>query len=140
MNKKISPDDIKAWDEFISSDKPLENKDKNLEVIDKKFEKIKKIDLHGYSLDTANTKIEEFILNCYQNKIFKIIVITGKGTRSNNEDNPYVSKDLSILKYSVPSFLKDNVNLKSIIKNISEADIKDSRSGAFYVYLNKIKE
>ena len=122
MNKKISPDDIKAWDEFISSDKPLENKDKNLEVIDKKFEKIKKIDLHGYSLDTANTKIEEFILNCYQNKIFKIIVITGKGTRSNNEDNPYVSKDLSILKYSVPSFLKDNVNLKSIIKNISEAD------------------
>ena len=140
MNKKISPDDIKAWDEFISSNKPLENKDKNLEVIDKKFEKIKKIDLHGYSLDTANTKIEEFILNCYQNKIFKIIVITGKGTRSNNEDNPYVSKDLSILKYSVPSFLKDNVNLKSIIKNISEADIKDSRSGAFYVYLNKIKE
>jgi len=140
LNKKISPDDIKAWDEFISSDKPLENKDKNLEVIDKKFEKIKKIDLHGYSLDTANTKIEEFILNCYQNKIFKIIVITGKGTRSNNEDNPYVSKDLSILKYSVPSFLKDNVNLKSIIKNISEADIKDSRSGAFYVYLNKIKE
>ena len=140
MNKKISPDDIKAWDEFISSNKPLENKDKNLEVIDKKFEKIKKIDLHGYSLDTANTKIEEFILNCYQNKIFKIIVITGKGTRSNNEDNPYVSKDLSILKYSVPSFLKDNVNLKSIIKNISEADIKDGRSGAFYVYLNKIKE
>jgi len=140
LNKKISPDDIKAWDEFISSNKPLENKDKNLEVIDKKFEKIKKIDLHGYSLDTANTKIEEFILNCYQNKIFKIIVITGKGTRSNNEDNPYVSKDLSILKYSVPSFLKDNVNLKSIIKNISEADIKDSRSGAFYVYLNKIKE
>jgi len=140
LNKKISPDDIKAWDEFISSNKPLENKDKNLEVIDKKFEKIKKIDLHGYSLDTANTKIEEFILNCYQNKIFKIIVITGKGTRSNNEDNPYVSKDLSILKYSVPSFLKDNVNLKSIIKNISEADIKDGRSGAFYVYLNKIKE
>ena len=140
MNKKISPDDIKAWDEFISGDKPLENKDKNLEVIDKKFEKIKKVDLHGYSLDTANTKIEEFILNCYQNKIFKIIVITGKGTRSNNQDNPYVSKDLSILKYSVPSFLKDNVNLKSIIKNISEANIKDGGSGAFYVYLNKIKE
>ena len=140
MNKKISPDDIKAWDEFISGDKPLENKDKNLEVIDKKFEKIKKVDLHGYSLDTANTKIEEFILNCYQNKIFKIIVITGKGTRSNNEDNPYVSKDLSILKYSVPSFLKDNVNLKGIIKSISGADIKDGGSGAFYVYLNKIKE
>jgi DNA-nicking Smr family endonuclease len=140
LNKKISPDDIKAWDEFISGDKPLENKDKNLEVIDKKFEKIKKVDLHGYSLDTANTKIEEFILNCYQNKIFKIIVITGKGTRSNNQDNPYVSKDLSILKYSVPSFLKDNVNLKSIIKNISEANIKDGGSGAFYVYLNKIKE
>ena len=119
MNKKISPDDIKAWDEFISGDKPLENKDKNLEVIDKKFEKIKKVDLHGYSLDTANTKIEEFILNCYQNKIFKIIVITGKGTRSNNQYNPYVSKDLSILKYSVPSFLKYNVNLKSIIKIIS---------------------
>ena len=140
MNKKISADDIKAWNEFVSSDKPVENKDKNLETVNKNIGSIKKIDLHGYSLDKANKKIEELILDFYQKKIYKIIVITGKGTRSNNKSNPYVSKNLSLLKYSVPEFLRNNENLKKIIKDITEADIKDGGSGAFYVYLNIIKE
>ena len=89
MNKKISEDDIKAWNDFVSSDKPIENKDKNLETINKNIGRIKKIDLHGYSLDEANKKIEELIFDFYQKKIHKIIVITGKGTRSNNKNNPF---------------------------------------------------
>ena len=140
MNKKISEEDIKVWNEFVSSDKPIENKDKNLEKNNKNLRSIKKIDLHGYSLDEANKKIEELILDFYQKKIHKVIVITGKGTRSNNESNPYVSKDLSLLKHSVPDFLRNNENLKKIIKDITEADIKDGGSGAFYIYLNRIKE
>ena len=67
-------------------------------------------------------------------------MITGKGLRSNNEKNPYVSKDLSLLKYSVPDFLRTNNNLKSIIKNISKAEIEEGGDGAFYVYLKKIRE
>ena len=80
------------------------------------------------------------ILNYYKLNIYKVVIVTGKGSRSNNEKNPYISKDLSLLKHSVPHYLKTNESLKQVIKNISEADIKDGGEGAFYVYLKKSKE
>ena len=101
---------------------------------------IKKIDLHGFSLENANKVIEEFIAQSFEEGVNKIIVITGKGLRSKNDENPYISKNLSILKYSVPEFIKSNINLMKIIKNINEADIEDGGKGAFYIYLKNFKE
>ena len=140
MNSKISDKDKKDWKNFISSKNKILNKD--LKITKDKIKKkiIKKIDLHGFSLENANKVIEEFITQSFEEGVNKIIVITGKGLRSKNDENPYISKNLSILKYSVPEFIKSSVNLMKIIKNINEADIEDGGKGAFYIYLKNFKE
>ncbi len=140
MNSKISDKDKKDWKSFISSKDKIPNKD--LKITKNKIKKkiIKKIDLHGFSLKNANKVIEEFITQSFEEGVNKIIVITGKGLRSKNNENPYISKNLSILKYSVPEFIKLNVNLMKLIKNIKEADIEDGGEGAFYIYLKNFKE
>ena len=140
MNSKISYKDKKDWKNFISSKDKIPNKD--LKITKDKIKKkiIKKIDLHGFSLENANKVIEEFITQSFEEGVNKIIVITGKGLRSKNDENPYISKNLSILKYSVPEFIKSNINLMKIIKNINEADIEDGGKGAFYIYLKNFKE
>ena len=139
MNKKISDKDKKDWQNFISNKEKLSNKD--LYLSNNKIEKkiIKTIDLHGFSLENANNVIEEFIIQCFKKNVNKIIVITGKGLRSKSIRNPYLSKDLSILKYSVPDFIKSKSNLMKIIKKIEEAEIEDGGGGAFYIFLKKIK-
>ena len=137
MIKKISAKDKKDWQNFISSKKKLFNKDLNLNKNKTKKEIVKTIDLHGLSLENANKTIEKFIIHCFEKNINKIIVITGKGLRSKSNENPYVSKDLSILKYSVPEFIKSKKNLVKIIKQISEAGIEDGGGGAFYIFLKK---
>ena len=135
MNNKISDKDKQVWENFISSDEKLENKDFKLSK--KENLKIKNIDLHGYTLQDANKTIQEFINNSYENRVSKIIVVTGKGLHSNVEKDPYVSKDLSILKYSVPEFIENNVELMKKIVEIKDADIEDGGSGAFYIFLKK---
>ena len=139
MIKKISNKDKEDWKNFISNDERVHNKDIFLQ---KKIrhKKIKKIDLHGYTLKEANNTIEQFINKCFDEKVTKIIVITGKGLRSKNIENPYLSKDLSILKYSVPEYIETNKNLIKMITEITDANIEDGGSGAFYIYLkNKYK-
>ena len=135
MNDKISDKDKKAWENFLSSDEKLPNKDFKLGK--KKILKIKNIDLHGFTLQEANQTIEKFINNSYENKVSKIIVVTGKGLHSDVEKDPYVSKDLSILKYSVPEFIKNNTELMKKIIEIKDAEIEDGGSGAFYIFLKK---
>ena len=135
MNSSISDKDKKDWDEFLLNSDHLTNKD-NLEKKNKK-KKTKSLDLHGYSLDDANQVIEDFIKKSYEEKISKLIIVTGKGLHSDNEKNPYVSKDLGILKHSVPEFVKNNLELMRIISDIKEASIEDGGSGAFYIYLKK---
>ena len=135
MNKKLSNKDKKDWKNFISSKEKLLDKDKFFFKKDKNLNLLKTIDLHGLSLDVANKKIDEFINICFVKKIKKIIVITGKGNRSQTINNPYISKDLSILKNSVPEFIKSNQNLMKMIKSIEGAKIEDGGSGAFYIYL-----
>ena len=93
--------------------------------------------MHGYTLEEADKKIEKFIKNAYENNIYKIIVVTGKGIHSQSQKNPYVSKDLSILKYSVPEFISNNKSLMNLIIQIEEAKIEDGGAGAFYLYLKK---
>ncbi|MDC0031647.1 Smr/MutS family protein [Candidatus Pelagibacter sp.] len=139
MNKKISDKDKKDWQNFLKNKEKLPNKDL-LSI--KSFRKnlVKKVDLHGLSLDDANNVIYKFINKCFEDGVFQIIVITGKGLRSKNKLNPYVSKDLSILKYSVPEFIKNNKNLHQKIIQIKDAEIEDGGSGAFYIFLkNKLK-
>ena len=135
MNRKLSNKDKKDWKNFISSKEKLLDKDKFFFKKNKNLDLLKTIDLHGLSLDVANKKIDEFINICFVKKIKKIIVITGKGNRSQTINNPYISKDLSILKNSVPEFIKSNQNLMKMIKSIEGAKIEDGGSGAFYIYL-----
>ena len=136
MNNKLTDKDKKDWDSFTSSKDALPNKDEISNKI--KSKKIRSfIDLHGFSLEDANKTIEKFINNSHKNGVAKITVVTGKGTRSKVEGNPYLSKDLSILKNSVPEYIKLNSNLMKKIKKISEANIEDGGSGAFYIYLKK---
>ena len=136
MNRKISKKDKKDWQNFISRKDKLPNKDLDLESkVNKKL--IKTVDLHGFSLIDANNFIEKFIKECFENNVHKIIVITGKGLRSQNDKNPYISKDLSILKNSVPKFIKSQSSLIQLIKEIKEANIEDGGEGAFYILLRK---
>ena len=137
MTNKISEKDKKDWENFLSSDEKLPNKDNKLKKI--KSLKTKSIDLHGYTLEQANKLIEAFIIKSYEKKIHKLIVVTGKGLHSENEKNPYVSKDLSILKFSIPEYIKNNIELMSKIIEIKDARIEDGGSGAFYIYLKNKK-
>ena len=135
MSDKISDKDKKDWEDFLSKSEKLPNKDFKLEQ--KRISKIKHIDLHGLTLEQANKTIEKFIEDCYQNSVSKIIVVTGKGLHSDVEKDPYVSKDLSILKYSVPEYIENNLELMKKIIEIKDAEIEDGGSGAFYILLKK---
>ena len=137
MNDNISDKDKKDWHKFINSTEKLPNKDfkhqqnKNL--------KVRSIDLHGYTLDEANKTIEDFINKAFSENINKLIVVTGKGLHSENEKDPYVSKDFGILKYSVPEFITNNASLMNMINEITDAKIEDGGGGAFYIFLKKNK-
>ena len=137
MNDNISDKDKKDWENFISNKEKLPNKDVNF--FEKKKQIIKSIDLHGCTLIEANKKIESIINKSYLEGVNKLIVITGKGIHSKNKSDPFVSKDLSILKYSVPEFIKNNKDLMKKINEFKDADIKDGGQGAFYIYFKKIK-
>ncbi len=137
MTKNISDKDKKDWDEFIKSNEKLPNKD--LKHQKKKIFKKRLIDLHGYTLDEANKTIESFIKKSFSENINKLVVVTGKGLHSENEKDPYISKDLSILKYSVPEFISNNQSLNKLIYEITDAKIEDGGSGAFYIFLKKNK-
>jgi len=137
--KIISDKDKQDWENFLKNKEKIHNKD----FVNKRNirqEKIKKLDLHGYTIEEANKAVEQFIQKCFDESVTKIIVITGKGLRSKNTENPYLSKDLSILKYSVPEFIDSNKTLMKMIIEMTDAKIEDGGSGAFYVYLkNKFK-
>ena len=134
MNSKLTDKDKKDWKNFTSSRDKIPNKDFKINKKNIKENTERIIDLHGFSLENANKIVEGFINNSYQEGIKKVIVVTGKGTRSKTANNPYLSRDLSILKHSVPEFIKSNSSLMNKIKQISEANIEDGGSGAFYIY------
>ena len=135
MNSKISDKDKKDWKNFLSKNEKLPDKDLNYNKEKKKTSFT--FDLHGFSLEEANKKIEELIHNAYDKKIIKLIIVTGKGLHSENEKNPYISKDLGILKYSVPEYIKNNNELMNMINEIQDANIEDGGNGAFYILLKK---
>ncbi len=136
MTKKLSHKDKKDWQNFLESSEKLDNKDKEtLDYSDRIEEKV--IDLHGFTLEEANQKVSEFIQDCYDRNVIKINIITGKGLRSKNLDDPYQSKDLSILKHSVPNYIKDNPQLMSKIIKIDQQAVNSPSKGNFEIYLKK---
>ena len=135
MNDNISDKDKKDWQTFVSSKEKIVDKDFKPQI--KNHLKVRSLDLHGYTLEQANNAIEKFILKAFEEGVSKLIIVTGKGIHSNVERDPYVSKDLSILKYSVPEFINNNKNLMGVINDIQDATIEDGGSGAFYVLLKK---
>ena len=135
MNNKISDKDKKDWEDFLTDNNTLDDKDANSNI--RKTNKIISYDLHGYSLDEANRKIKDLIIDAYNQSINKLIIVTGKGLHSQNDVDPYVSKEFGILKNSVPNYIKSNSELMNMINSIQQASIKDGGSGAFYIYLKK---
>ena len=137
MTNKLSDKDKKDWQRFLNSSEKIQNKD--VDQVNYQTPSERSIDLHGYTLEEANKKISIFIENCYLNKIKKINVITGKGMRSKNLDDPYQSKDLSILKHSVPEYIKNNPELMSKIINIDFESVNSPSKGNFDIILKTIK-
>ena len=135
MSDKLSDKDKKDWENFLSNKEVLKDKD-SLEL-KKKVIKTQSLDLHGFTLDEANKEIDHLIRQSYKNGTSKLIIVTGKGLHSEHEKDPYVSKDLGILRYSVPEYIKNNNELMSMIYEIKTADIEDGGSGAFYIFLKK---
>ena len=137
MNQDLPDKDKKDWETFLASNEKL--RDKEQTEFRKNSPDTKTLDLRGFTLEEANNKVEEFINSSYLNNVKKLIIVTGKGLHSKNYENPYLSKDLSILKYSVPEYIKKNKNLMKKIIELKEADIKDGGSGSFYIYLKNLK-
>ena len=137
MTNKLSNKDKKDWQNFLDSSEKLQSKD--VDQLNKEIIPEKSIDLHGYTLEEANKQISEFIENCYVNKVKKINVITGKGMRSKNLEDPYQSKDLSILKYSVPEYIKNNSELMNKIIKIDFESVNSTSKGNFDIFLKTIK-
>ena len=135
MNSNISDKDKKDWENFLKKKEKLPNKD--LEKKNNRFHITKSLDLHGLTLDEANIKVENFITDCFNRKVSKVIIVTGKGLHSQNDKDPYISEKFGILKNSVPDFIKNNPSLMAKIKSITSAEISDGGSGAFYVFLKK---
>mgnify|MGYP001442943686 FL=1 len=135
MTSNISDKDRKDWENFLEKKEKLPDKD--LEKKKNKFHITKSLDLHGFTLDQANKKVESFITDCFDQKVSKVIIVTGKGLHSQNDKDPYISKKFGILKNSIPDFIKNNPNLMKKIKSITDAEIADGGSGALYVFLKK---
>ena len=137
MKKKFaaSSKDKKEWSSFTSNLKNVYNKDEYIKKKDTENKKILKLDLHGLALDEANQSVKKFINNASRRQYKKLLVVTGKGLRSKVYNDPYRSEKMHVLKYSVPEFIKNNEDLSTKIKRISEADIKDGGEGAFYIFL-----
>ena len=135
MTTKISDKDKEDWLKFINNKEEIENKDigiKENEIIQQKI-----LDLHGYTIRDANLAVSNLIFRSYNKGVKKIKIITGKGMRSNNLDDPYKSKDLSILKYAVPHFILEKNELMEMIDKIDIDQVDNLNSGEFNIYLKK---
>ena len=135
MTNKLTDKDKKDWQNFLDSSDELQNKD--IDYPQNKKIMVRSIDLHGYTLEEANKEISKFIENSFLNGVKKINVITGKGMRSKNYDDPYQSKDLSMLKHSIPEYIKNNSELMKKIIKIDKDSINSPLKGSFDIFLKK---
>ena len=141
MKKKYpaSEKDKQDWIAFTNQKEPIFDKDSDLSKIDHKLGEIRKLDLHGYTLVKANKAVKEFVNKSVEYGCKKLLIVTGKGSRSKVRENPYVSEQMSVLKYSIPEFIKNDEDLSRKISRITKADLKNGGDGASYIFLKKIK-
>ena len=139
MKKKelFSKKDIKDWEDFTKNLESVADKDQLVTTL-KSEKEIKKLDLHGFSLEEANREVKKFIINSYKEGYKKLIVITGKGKRSKIYEDPYTSHEMGVLKNSIPYFIMKDSELVSIVNNLSKAGISDGGDGAIYINLKKL--
>ena len=137
MKKKysVSSKDKNDWESFIKDMGKIENKDFNIDAQKNKNDKVKRLDLHGVTLNEANKIVKKFIIDSANLGVKKIVIITGKGLRSKVYDDPYRSKEMSVLKNSVPEFISTDKDLKEKIIKITRAEVRDGGEGAFYIFL-----
>ena len=139
MKKKypVTPKDKKDWITFTERLENIYDKDADFIKQSSTVNKIRKLDLHGLSLNQANKIVKKFIIQSFEEGYKKLLIITGKGLRSKVHRNPYLSEQMSVLKHSVPEFIKNDEDLFEKISRISTADLKDGGEGAFYIFLRK---
>ena len=142
MKKKYftSSKDKKDWANFTKQMSNISVKESDFLEENQQKIKVRKLDLHGYSLNDANKVIKKFIIESFNKRYNKLLIVTGKGLRSKSYDNPYISKNLSVLKNSVPEYIKNDENLNSIINKITKADQKDGGEGAINIFLKNNKK
>ena len=133
MNKKkgLSQEDKQTWNDYIKDPSDIYDKDKNNQKTVRK-ERFK-FDLHGFTLDEANKKVKEILLFCIKNKYKELLLITGKGLHSTNDKDAYISKDFGKLKFSVPEFIKSDIEINKLVVSINEAELKDGGEGAILI-------
>ena len=141
VKKKFSSSskDKKDWIDFTKQMGTINAKESDFQDDNDKANAVKKLDLHGLKLDEANKIVKKFIIDSFNNDFKKLLIVTGKGLRSKSLNNPYLSEELSVLKYSVPEYIKNDEDLSNIISRISKADQKDGGEGAIYIFFKKIK-
>ena len=142
MKKKYSASvkDKKDWADFTKQVGNISVTEDDFLEENQQINKVRKLDLHGYSLDNANKVVKNFIIESFDKGYNKLLVVTGKGLRSKSYDNPYISENLSVLKNSVPEYIKNNENLNSIISKIIQADQQDGGEGAINIFLKNNKK
>jgi len=136
----VKPKDKKEWTAFTRRLENIYDKDAVFIKQDNVTNKIRRLDLHGLSLNQANKIVKEFIIESFEEGYKKILIITGKGLRSKVHENPYRSEQMNVLKHSVPEFIKNDEDLFTKISRISTADLKDGGEGAFYIFFKKVKK
>ena len=142
MKKKYSASskDKKDWADFTKQMSNISVKEDDFLEENRQINKVRKLDLHGHSLDNANKVVKKFIIESFDKGYNKLLIVTGKGLRSKSYDNPYISKNLSVLKNSVPEYIKNDENLNSIITKIIQADQQDGGEGAINIFLKNNKK
>ena len=131
--------DKRDWEAFTKQISDIHPKEGDLLQQNIKLGKIKKLDLHGSSLNEANRKVKEFVNESFNQGYRKLLIITGKGLRSKSHDNPYLSEKLSVLKYAIPEYIQNDEDLKHKVGKISKAELKDGGEGAIYIFLKNSK-
>jgi DNA-nicking Smr family endonuclease len=138
----VSSKDKKDWIDFTKQISNISSKETDFLQNNTEINKVRKLDLHGFSLSESNKIVKKFVVESFDQGYKKLLIVTGKGLRSKSYDNPYVSEKLNVLRYSVPEFIKNDENLNNKISRIAQADIKDGGEGAIYIFLknnNKFK-
>ena len=135
--KDLSSEDKKSWEDYIKNPSDIFDKEKPSSYGIKRKNQFK-FDLHGLTLDEANRKVKEIILSCIERKYKEILLITGKGIHSKNQNDIYTSKDFGKLKFSVPNFIKSDQDLSKMVISIKEAAISDGGDGAIVIKLKSL--